>query len=150
VSYFWRPLLQNQITACFAFHAFIVLHTPRNAYSLEKDTDVIALQKSPNQKAKFVIKYYKGKRRLEGALKVTIFKNSQARKDMTQGNVLKFLESENELQHRYNIYGRNCQNFARKLFNFLTPDKDNIGNDLLVQVTTGILAAMGLGFLLNK
>lgn len=150
VSYYWRPLLKDQITARFAFHAFIILHTPRNVYSLEKDTDVIALQKSPNQKAKFVIKYYKGKRRLEGVLKATILKKSQARRDTTLGEVLQFLESENELLHRYNIYGRNCQHFARKLFNFLTPEEDNIAKDSLAQVTTGVLAATGLSSLLSK
>jgi hypothetical protein len=38
--------------------------------------------------------------------------------------------------------GRNCQHFARKLFNLLMPGEHNIGKDLFAQIMTGVLAVI--------
>ena len=112
VSAYKVKLSKWQLTQLFLFHMVIILRTEDWWWSIEKNDEGITIQRS--KWLTYVKDNYRQKERNPG---MELMKEDRA--DKSVNDLIDWLWKSDELNNKYNLVNRNCQDFGKKVFNFV-------------------------------
>ena len=110
------PLGGWQLTQVLFNHQFVILETSAWWWSIEKNNEEIAIQRS--KKPKWVLNHLKREAR---NTPVVVMSRDKGKKYMR--DLLKFLYKKNELCKNYDWIDDNCQDFAKRIFDAFAAKK---------------------------
>ncbi|KAL4240030.1 hypothetical protein ACF0H5_000825 [Mactra antiquata] len=114
ITIFKHKLLRPQRTDVLLHHAFVLLKTDNWYWTIEKNTKCILIQRSKDQSA--VIDRTPGGEKRNTPIKSK--KEGDARGGII--DLIDWLYREREQLRGYNVWKKNCQQFAERVYNFLT------------------------------
>ena len=110
------PLYIWQLTKNVLNHEFIVLETTSWWWSIEKHSEGITIQRSKTFRA--VKDKYRQHDRTTGLRGISENRRGKGRKSVN--DLINWLWSSDQLNKKYNLLARNCQDFATAVFDYVT------------------------------
>uniref|UniRef100_A0A7M6DNU9 Uncharacterized protein n=1 Tax=Clytia hemisphaerica TaxID=252671 RepID=A0A7M6DNU9_9CNID len=118
INHVWiytTPLFKNQWSHVIMYHAYVVMETNTHWWSLEKNSENLVLQRSKT--LEYVKDYCQGKKRnvLKNKSEPELWKHRES--DFSLLQLFQNLWQKDELNSNFDLMMRNCQGFARRIFN---------------------------------